>query len=149
VPDQLSCPMKRAHTENVDRRTNRQMSESVCTLWPARTGDEDLRDYERAEAVHHALIPRMDARMTAWGWHADPTANLGIGDGVVGRFRYPLNKDFAATVWFAWLGDFPPLQVDTAVGVSYQRSGLLRALCQRHPTSQIHLRRVGDNETRL
>jgi hypothetical protein len=37
--------------------------------------------------------------MTAAGWHADPTANLGVGDGVVGHFRYPLNQDFAVTAW--------------------------------------------------
>jgi hypothetical protein len=60
--------------------------------------------------------------MTAAGWNADPTANLGTSDGVVGLFRYRLNHEFAVTAWFAWLGDLPPLQVDTAVGVSYQRS---------------------------
>jgi hypothetical protein len=60
--------------------------------------------------------------MTASGWHTDPTANLGIEDGVVGLFRHPLNDDFAVTAWFAWLGDVPPLKVDAVVGVSYERS---------------------------
>ena len=61
--------------------------------------------------------------MTACGWHADPTAILGTGDGVVGHFRLALNEDFAVTAWFAWLGGaYPPLPVDTAVGLSYERT---------------------------
>jgi hypothetical protein len=60
--------------------------------------------------------------MAAEGWHPDPTANLESGDGVVGLFRYPLNEDFATRAGFAWLGDLPPLQVDTGIGVSYERS---------------------------
>jgi hypothetical protein len=81
-----------------------------------------LSNYQHVDALHQALHSRLDARMLTAGWVADPTANLGTGDGVVGLFRHRLNEDFAVTAWFAWVGDFPPLQVDTAVGVSYQRS---------------------------
>jgi hypothetical protein len=81
-----------------------------------------FRHSERIETLQGALEGLLRARMTNAGWHADPTAILGTGDGVVGHFRHPLNDDFAATACFAWLGDFPPLKVDTAVGVSYQRT---------------------------
>jgi hypothetical protein len=60
--------------------------------------------------------------MTAAGWYVDPTANLGMRDGVIGYFRQPLNEDFAVTAWFAWLGGSRPLKVITTVGVSYERS---------------------------
>jgi hypothetical protein len=80
-------------------------------------------DRQQRQALHNALESRLDALMTASGWHVDPTANLGIEDGVVGLFRHPLNEDFAVTAWFAWLGgEFPPLKVVTTVGVSYQLS---------------------------
>jgi hypothetical protein len=60
--------------------------------------------------------------MTAAGWHADPTADLGMGDGCVGLFRHRLNENFATTAFFAWFGELPPLQVDTVIGVSCQRT---------------------------
>jgi hypothetical protein len=115
-------------SDTTSRERLSSLMESVCRLWRARTGDDNLPDdqrekrHQRVDALHDALVPRLDARMTAAGWHADPTAVLGTADGVVGRFRHPLNEDFAATARFAWLGDTPPLQVDTAVGVSYRRS---------------------------
>jgi hypothetical protein len=77
---------------------------------------------QRVEALHDALTMRLHTRMTAAGWHVDPTAIVGMDDGVVGHFRYPLNEDFSVTAWFAWLGEYPPLQVDTVVGVSYERT---------------------------
>jgi hypothetical protein len=78
-----------------------------------------LSDRQHIQELHNALERRLDARMAAAGWHVDPT---GPGDGV-GRFRHPLNEDFAATAWFAWLGgDYPPLKVDSIIGVSYERS---------------------------
>lgn len=81
-----------------------------------------MADKERVEALHHALTNCLHGRMTAEGWLADPTGDLDMGDGVVGLFRHLLNDDFAVTAWFAWLGDLPPLQVDTVIGVSCQRS---------------------------
>ncbi len=77
---------------------------------------------QRVEALHDALTGRLHTRMTAAGWHVDPTAIVGMDDGVVGHFRYPLNEDFSVTAWFAWLGEYPPLHVDTVVGVSYKRT---------------------------
>jgi hypothetical protein len=41
------------------------------------TGDDNLSDDQRVKALHHALTGLLDTRMTAAGWHADPTANLG------------------------------------------------------------------------
>jgi hypothetical protein len=87
-----------------------------------KAGGGQLREYPHVEALHHALIGGLSERMTVAGWQVDPTADLGMGDGVVGLFRYPLNDEFASTAWFAWLGDLPPLRVDSVVGVSYQRS---------------------------
>ena len=81
-----------------------------------------MSSLQHAQALHYALERRLGPLMSANGWHADPTANRGVGDGVVGRFRHPLNEDFAATAWFSWLGDFPPLKVDSFIGVSYERS---------------------------
>jgi hypothetical protein len=77
---------------------------------------------QRVEALHGALTRRLHTRMTAAGWHDDPTAIVGMDHGVVGHFRYPLNEDFSVTACFAWLGEYPPLQVDTVVGVSYERT---------------------------
>jgi hypothetical protein len=74
------------------------------------------------EALHEALRVGLADRMTAAGWFPDPAADTGSGDGVVGSFRRPVNDDFAVTAWFAWLGDYPPLQVDTVVGVSYEKT---------------------------
>jgi hypothetical protein len=81
-----------------------------------------MPDVQRVQALHHALTGRLKAGMTAAGWYPDPTGIVGIGDGVVGHFRHPLNEDFAVTAWFAWLGDYPPLQLDTVVGLSYERT---------------------------
>jgi hypothetical protein len=85
-----------------------------------------LRDFphrEHIEALHGALIIGLRTRMTAEGWHVDSTVTLDIGDGRVGLFRFPLNQQFSATASFMWMGgDRPPLQVDTVVGVSYERT---------------------------
>jgi hypothetical protein len=79
--------------------------------------------------------------MTATGWQVDLTANLGMGDGVIGRFRHLLNEDFAVTAWFAWLGDFPPLKVDAVVGVSYERSyRVWPYLLSGYPHSEFQIR---------
>jgi hypothetical protein len=83
---------------------------------------DNLRDHQHVEALHLALESRLDSRLTPAGWRADPTAIVGIDDGVIGHFRYTLNEDFSATAWFAWRGDWPPLQVDSFFGVSYERS---------------------------
>lgn len=60
--------------------------------------------------------------MTAAGWQVDPTITLDTGDGRLGLFRHPLNQECSATALFMWKGDFPPLQVDTIIGVSYDRT---------------------------
>jgi hypothetical protein len=63
-----------------------------------------------------------------------------MGDGVVGHFRRPLDEDFAVTAWFAWLGDHPPLQVDTTIGVSYERSyRVWPYLLHGYPSSELRV----------
>jgi hypothetical protein len=82
-----------------------------------------VTDEQRVEALHHALRAQLADRMTAAAWSPDPAEDTSIADGgVVGSFRHLLNENFAVTAWFAWLGDYPPLQVDTVVAVSYERS---------------------------
>ena len=83
-----------------------------------------MRDFphrERIEALHGALISGLRTRMTAAGWRIDPTVTLDTGDGRVGLFRIPLNQECSATALFIWKG-VSPLQVDTVVGVSYERA---------------------------
>jgi hypothetical protein len=57
--------------------------------------------------------------MAAAGWWTDPAADTWMADAVVESFRFPLNDNFAVTTRFAWLSDYPPLEVDTAIGFSY------------------------------
>jgi len=100
-----------------------------------------LSNLQHAQALHRALERRLAPLMSANGWHADPTANLGVADGVVGLFRHPLNEDFAATAWFAWVGDFPPLKVDSVIGVSYERSyQVWPYLLRGYPHSEFRVR---------
>src|ERR1035437_5330651 len=79
-------------------------------------------NWERVTALHEALKEGLAARMRAGRWSIDAAEDTGLDDGVVGAFRYPIADEFAATAWFAWLGDFPPLKIVSSVGVSYERS---------------------------
>jgi hypothetical protein len=76
----------------------------------------------RVAALHEALREELSRRMTAEGWLPDQAESTSLDDGVVGSFRHPVAEDFAATAWFAWLGDYPPLKVCSNVGLSYERS---------------------------
>jgi hypothetical protein len=71
-------------------------------------------------ALHKALKDQLGAAMVASDWRSDPEADTGFEDGVVGSFRYRVSDDFTATTWFAWLGEYPPLQVDTVIGLTYE-----------------------------
>jgi hypothetical protein len=77
---------------------------------------------ERIEALHGALISGLRKQMTAAGWHVDPTVTLDTGDGRVGLFRLPLNQECSVTALFMWKGNLPPMEVDTVIGVSYERT---------------------------
>lgn len=89
---------------------------------------------QRLTALHEALSDGLLAAMREQGWEPDPATDVGVTAGVVGSFRCRINDDFAATALFAWFGDdYPPLRVDTVIGVSYERSYRAWPLLLDHP----------------
>lgn len=76
---------------------------------------------EHVLALHEALKDQLGAAMVGSNWRPDPAADTGFGDGVVGSFRHRVSDEFTATAWFAWFGEYPPLQIDTVVGLTYER----------------------------
>jgi hypothetical protein len=107
-----------------------------------------LQFREHVEALHGELLTRLLLRMTAADWTPDPAVDTSTADGVVGSSRRPLNEDFAVTARFAWFpagGSLPPIQVDTVVGVSYERSYRVwpMLLGRSHTELRVNIARLG------
>lgn len=92
----------------------------------------------RVAALHDALKEELSRRMTAEGWLPDLAESLDPDDGVVGSFRRTAAEDFAATAWFAWLGDYPPLTVCSSIGLSYEPSYRVWPMLAGRPRAELH-----------
>lgn len=79
-------------------------------------------DWERVEALHAALRDGLGRAFLSAGWLTDPAADTSFEEGMVASFRRSVAEEFSVTASFVWLGDFPPLEVLPAVGLSYHRS---------------------------